>query len=62
MRLYAEHAVPASRAVDVLSMVKDVCKARLGRVLAQLPDQGLRLRPWDASEKSLGYKEIAGLY
>jgi len=54
--------VLASRAVDVLRVAEEVCKAGLGRVLAQLPDEGLRLRPWDASEKALGYREFAGLY
>ena len=46
----------------MLRVAEEVCKAGLGRVLAQLPDEGLRLRPWDASEKSLGYRESAGLY
>jgi hypothetical protein len=37
--------MPANRTVDVLRMPEDVCKACLGRILAQLPDEGLRLRP-----------------
>ncbi len=51
--------MPANRTVDVLSMPEDVCKACLGRILAQLPDEGLRLRPLHASERSWGCRNVA---